>query len=220
VTFATLRGGAMFVVDHNRTPMRIVAEYDRGQVDDNGCGEFEANGKMYVNSGAGAPGDLKGHAVYAFDLDAFDSAPNPPNTPAARLVYTRDAEGDVDAHAVSNSKGGDRYLWWGDRVQNDVTVLDARDDEVVNRFELAGPVSADPAPDLFDLSPDGKLMLSSLRGPLPQSGGHDAVGDSPGVGVIEVTRGGKEGRLVGVAPARPIAPGHVSDLHGIRVRLK
>ena len=43
-TFVTLRGGGMFVVDHNRTPMRIVAEYDRATVDDNGCGEMEASG--------------------------------------------------------------------------------------------------------------------------------------------------------------------------------
>ena len=40
-TFVTLRGGGMFVVDHNTTPMRIVAEYDRAHVDDNGCGEME-----------------------------------------------------------------------------------------------------------------------------------------------------------------------------------
>lgn len=42
LTFVTLRGGGMFVVDHNATPMRFVAEYDRTHVDDNGCGEMEA----------------------------------------------------------------------------------------------------------------------------------------------------------------------------------
>ena len=220
VSFITLRGGGMFVADHNQTPMRIVAEYDNTQVDDNGCGEFEAGGNMYVNSGAGAPGDPYSHDVYTFPLSGFDSEPNPPNTPAAKLVYSRDAEGVVDAHAVSNSKGGDRYLWWGDRSKNDVTVLDTRDNEIVNSFPLAGPVASDPAPDLFDLSPDEKFMFASLRGPAPLSGGHDAIGNSPGVGVIEVTRGGKDGALVDRAPVGPGAAALPPDPHAIRVRLK
>ena len=221
LTFVTLRGGGMFVVDHNTqgAPMRIVAEYDRHQVDDNGCGEFQAGDKMYVNSGAGAPGDPDGHDVYSFDLDKFGSKPNPPNTPEAKLVYTR--AGDVDAHAVSNSDQGSRYLWWGDRTQNDVTVVDTRDDEVVNRFSLVGDFATDPAPDLFDLSPNGEYMFASLRGPAPLSGGHDAIGNSPGVGVIEVRRGGTHGGLVGVAPApAAVLRGVQPDPHGIRVRLK
>lgn len=219
VTFASLRGGGMFVVDHNQTPMGIVAEYDRNQVDDNGCGQFEARDKMFVNAGAGAPGDLEGHDVYSFELDEFDSEPNPPNTPAAKLVYSRDAEGDVDAHAVSNSEKNDKYLWWGDRSQNDVTVVDTRKDEVINQFDLVEPFATDPAPDLFDLAPGGKYMLSSFRGPAPLSGGHDAIGNTPGVGVIDIRRGGKDGKLVGVAPVPPGALGLPPDPHGIRVRL-
>ena len=218
VTFVTLRGGGMFVVDHNQSPMRIVAEYDNSQVDDNGCGEFQARDKMYVNSGAGAPGDPQGHDVYVFPLSAFDSVPNPPNTPAAKLVYTRDPEGLVDAHAVSNSQGGDKYLWWGDRQQNDVTVVRTQKDEVINQFDLAGPVCSDPAPDLFDLSPDQKNMFSSTRGPTPATGGHDAVGNCPGVGVIDVDEGGKDGNLEGLAPVPPGAEGFPPDPHAIRVR--
>ncbi len=220
VTFVTLRGGGMFVVDHNQTPMAIVAEYDKNQVDDNGCGEFEASGKMYVNSGAGAPGDPYSHDVYAFDLSGFDATPNPPNTPPARLVYTRDSEGVVDAHAVSNSSKRDKYLWWGDRAQNDVTVLDTRKDRVLGTFELAGPVSSDPAPDLFDLSPDAKFMFASLRGPQPQSGGHDAIGNTPGVGVIDIGQGGKTGKLKAVAPVPPSTLGTPPDPHAIRVRIR
>ena len=98
-TFVTLRGGGMFVVDHNTTPMRIVAEYDRAHVDDNGCGEMEARGKMYVNSGAGltvppVPGDEPfGHDVYAVELDRLSRTPNTtPNRPRVEHVYTRDDE--------------------------------------------------------------------------------------------------------------------------------
>jgi hypothetical protein len=226
-TFVTLRGGGMFVVDHNTTPMRIVAEYDRAHVDDNGCGEMEVDGKMYVNSGAGfavppVPGappipgdDAWGHSVYSFELDDFSRKPaTRPNTPVARLVYSRDSEGQVDAHAVALTEHG-RYLWWGDRTQNDVVVVDPRRDREVNRFELAGPLSSDPAPDLFDLSPDGDFMFSSLRGPNPSSG-HEAFGSTPGVGVIDVKRGGKSGRLVGVARVGDVRG--TPDPHAIRVR--
>ena len=221
-TFVTLRGGGMFVVDHNTTPMRIVAEYDRTHVDDNGCGEMEVQDKMYVNSGAGltvppVPGDDPyGHDVYSFELDDYSRRPSTtPNTPAGRLVFSRDDEGvPVDGHAVALTEHG-RYIWWGDRTQNDVVVVDPRRDREVNRFELAGPFSADPAPDLFDLSPRGDFMFSSLRGPNPSSG-HEAFGSTPGVGVIDVKRGGKSGRLVGVARVGEVRG--TPDPHAIRVR--
>jgi hypothetical protein len=221
-TFVTLRGGGMFVVDHNTTPMRIVAEYDRAHVDDNGCGEMEAHGRMYVNSGAGltvppVPGDDPwGHDVYSFELDQFSRKPaRVANTPFANLVYSRDGEGvPVDAHAVAQTEHG-RYLWWGDRSQNDVVVVDPRHNREINRFELAGPLSADPAPDLFDLSPSGDYMFSSLRGPKPSSG-HEAFGSTPGVGVIDVRRDGRSGRLVGVARVGEVRG--TPDPHAIRVR--
>jgi hypothetical protein len=221
-TFVTLRGGGLFVVDHNATPMRIVAEYDRAHVDDNGCGEMEARGRMYVNSGAGltvppVPGDDPwGHDVYSFELDQFGRKPaRVANTPAANLVYSRDDEGvPVDAHAVAQTEHG-RYLWWGDRTQNDVVVVDPRRNREINRFELTGPLSADPAPDLFDLSPRGEYMFSSLRGPNPSSG-HEAFGSTPGVGVIDVRRDGRSGRLVGVARVGGVRG--TPDPHAIRVR--
>src|ERR671915_1793502 len=221
-TFVTLRGGGMFVVDHNVTPMRIVAEYDRNNVDDNGCGEMEVRDKMYVNSGAGltvppVPGDEPyGHDVYSFELDEFSRKPaRIANSPAPTLVYSRDDEGvPVDAHAVGLTEHG-RYLWWGDRTQNDVVVVDPWRNREINRFELAGEVSDDPAPDLFDLSPRGDYMFASLRGPNPSSG-HEAFGSTPGVGVIEVRRGGRSGRLDGVARVGSV--GGTADPHAIRVR--
>jgi hypothetical protein len=221
-TFVTLRGGGMFVVDHNTTPMRIVAEYDREHVDDNGCGEMEARGKMYVNSGAGltvppvAGDEPFGHDVYAVELDRLSATPNTtPNRPRAKRVYTRDRQGaEVDAHAVALTRRG-RYLWWGDRSRNDVTVVDPRRDRVVGRFGLVNEHSDDPAPDLFDLSPRGDYMFASLRGPTPSSG-HAAFGSTPGVGVIEVRRGGHSGRLAGVARVGSL--GGAPDPHAIRVR--
>jgi len=215
-TFVTLRGGGMFVVDQSQTPMRIVAEYDRAAVDDNGCGEMEAGGRMYVNSGAGAPADLYGHDVYAFDLSAFSRTPaTTPNTPAPELVYSRDGEGHVDAHAVALTRHGG-YLWWGDRVKNDVTVVDPASGEVVGRFPLGDAASDDPAPDLFDLSPSGHRMFASLRGPMPASG-HEAFGSTPGLGVIQVLASGRSGRLTGLARVEGLG-GKTPDPHAIRVR--
>jgi hypothetical protein len=218
-TFVTLRGGGMFVVDHRATPMQIVAEYDRAHVDDNGCGEMEARGKMYVNSGAGLTvppvtgDDPWGHDVYSFELDRYRRRPaTAPNTPAARLVYSRDAERTVDAHAVALTG---RFLWWGDRTKNDVTVVDPHGDRVISRFGLAGELSGDPAPDLFDVSPRGDFVFTSLRGPNPSSG-HEAFGSTPGLGVIDVKRDGRYGRLVGVARVGEVRG--TPDPHAIRVR--
>ena len=222
-TFVTLRGGGMFVVDHNQTPMRIVAEYDRSVVDDNGCGQMEAGGRMYVNSGAGfatmppVEGDEPyGHDVYSFGLDQFRSTPSTvPNRPRAHHVYTRDAPGaTVDAHAVGLTRLD--YLWWGDRIENDVTVVNPRSNRVVARFGLEGELSDDPAPDLFDESPDGDFMFASLRGPNPSTG-HEAFGSTPGVGVIRVRLGGLRGRLTGVARVWSMN-GATPDPHAIRVR--
>jgi hypothetical protein len=220
-TFVTLRGGGMFVVDHNRTPMRIVAEYDRSVVDDNGCGEMEVAGRMYVNSGAGltvppVEGDEPyGHDVYSFELDAIrPTRKTKPNRPRARHVYTRDAPGaTVDAHAVGLTRLD--FLWWGDRIENDVTVVDPRSNRVVSRFGLDSELSDDPAPDLFDDSPDGDFMFASLRGPNPSTG-HEAFGSTPGVGVIRVRLGGFRGQLAGVARVGSVRG--TPDPHAIRVR--
>jgi hypothetical protein len=54
LAFVTLRGGGLFVVEPTSTPMEILAEYDRTAVHANGFGGVEANGRMYINSGAGA----------------------------------------------------------------------------------------------------------------------------------------------------------------------
>jgi hypothetical protein len=76
--------------------------------------------------------------------------------------------------------------------QNDVTVVNPRTDRVVGRFGLVNEHSDDPAPDLFGLSPRGDYMFASLRGASP-SYGYEAFGSTPGVGVIEVRRGGRSG---------------------------
>ena len=215
--FVSLRGGGAFVVDHDATPISIVAEYDRDHVDDNGCGQMETGGTMYLNAGAGAPGDPNEHKVYAVDMTAIDPAGNPPNTPAPVQVLDRD--GLVDAHGILLTKN-DKYLLSADRIQNDVTVLDTRKNEEIGRYSLTGPLSADPAPDLMDIVPDSKLAVVALRGPAPLSGGADAIGATPGLGVISLTEGGRDGHLsaIGRTP-RPPTDSRPPDPHGLRVRI-
>ena len=219
VTFVTLRGGGMFVVDHHQTPMRIVAEYDKSRVHANGCGGIETDGTMYINSGAGGLTDNPTeHDVYAFGVAAYGTEANAPNTPEPRLVYSYDGRAEADSHGVLLTKG-ERYLWTGDRQANTITSVNTHTHEVVDEFSLEGAASNDPAPDLLDISPKGRFVFAALRGPNPQSGGHSAFGSTPGVGVIEVAQGGKTGRLAGVARISNLVNGlEQADPHAIRVR--
>lgn len=50
LSFVTLRGGGLFVVDSKATPMQIVGEYDASTIAGNGCLGAEVTGvKMYVD---------------------------------------------------------------------------------------------------------------------------------------------------------------------------
>lgn len=226
VSFITLRGGGMFVVDHKQTPMTIVAEYDKTNVHANGCGGIQANGKMYINSGAGlltatatTPANPTEHDVYSFAVDEFDSTPNPPNTPAPKLVYDYDNRAEADSHGVLLTKR-ERFLWVGDRQSNTMTTVNTRTDRIEDEFTLEGESSSDPAPDLLDISPKADWVFAALRGPNPQSGGHSAFGNTPGVGVIKVRNNGRTGRMKGVARVTNVVGGlENADPHAIRVRV-
>ena len=93
----------------------------------------------------------------------------------------------------------------------------------MNTVNLAGAVSDDPAPDLVDAAPDGNRLFVALRGPVPLSGDpHNARARRPASGIIQVTQGGRSGRLVaGVPLTNPKQqPGQAPDAHGLRVRLR
>jgi len=59
----------------------------------------------------------------------------------------------------------------------------------------------DPAPDLMDITPDGKYFVIAFRGAVPVSVTHSAQGSCPGVGIVKITCGGSSGRLVDVLRA-------------------
>ena len=218
--FITLRGGGLFVVTPKTTPMQIVAEYDRATVHSNGFGGAQAAGTMFINSGGGTSTNQDEFDVYAFPLSGY-SAANGPNTPVPDLLYSDD-EGERDAHGLAVMKH-DRFLWVLDRVQNIAEVFDTQTGAHINTVDLnkGGPVGL--APDLADVSPSGSRLFVSLRGPNPLSGDpHASTGSTPGLGVVEVKKGGTHGVLKSVVPIHNIDASGIerADAHGIRVRLK
>lgn len=219
-TFVTLRGGGLFVVDSKQTPMQIVAEYDEMTVHPNGCLGAQVRDKMYVDSGGGTPTHLYGADIYAFPVSGF-SRTNPPNVPLPRVVLSDPSE-HADAHGATLTKH-QRYLWVADRGRNFIWVIDTATDNLVNTIPLAGALSSDPTPDLIALSPNGSHVFMSLRGPNPLTADpHVSTGSTPGVGVIKVREGGRNGWFEGLAPATNIDAVGVerADVHALSIRLK
>ncbi|MBL8684636.1 MAG: hypothetical protein JNK05_36005 [Myxococcales bacterium] len=223
--FITLRGGGLFVVAARLgEPLSILAEYDRDTVAPNGCGGIQVGNTMYINSGGGTAATPFMNRVYAFDVSRFGASPTPPNTPAPRLVLQRD--GRVDSHGAALVSG--RFLWFGDRAANVINVIDTADgDRVLADIRLEGALSSDPAPDLLAVAPDQSRVYVALRGLLPLSANvadaGNAVGNTPGLGVIRVTEGGRSGVLetvVRVSNSSSFDGGTIerADPHGVAVR--
>jgi DNA-binding beta-propeller fold protein YncE len=214
--FVTLRGGGLFVVDVNSTPMRIVAEYDRDTIHPNGCGGAETSGKMYVDSGGGTAGNMTEFDLYAFRLADFSTTPSPPNTPAPTLVLSQDDRPGADAHGIVLTKHG-RYLWVADRGGSRIVVVDTATDRMVN--ELVVPEGT--AADLFAAAPAGNRIFAALRGSIPLTGDpHVATGTTPGVGVFRVEQGGRSGALQAIARIANVDGAGVdrADPHAIAIR--
>jgi DNA-binding beta-propeller fold protein YncE len=219
-TFVTLRGGGLFVVDSKQTPMQIVAEYDEHTVHPNGCLGAQVGDKMYVDSGGGTASHLYGADIYAFPVSGF-SPTNPPNIPLPRVVLS-DASEHADAHGATLTKH-QRYLWVADRGRNFIWVIDTATDHLVNTIPLAGALSDDPTPDLIAVSPNGSHVFMTLRGPNPLTADpHVSTGSTPGVGVIKVREGGRNGWFEALAPASNIDAAGVerADSHALSIRLK
>lgn len=219
VAFISLRGGGLFAVDHTETPMAIVGEYTTSQIAGNGCGFLEAKGSVFLNAGGGTPSNLDEFAVFRLPLSGYSSA-NPPNTPARELLF-QDNSAHRDAHG-SVATRHERYVWMFDRAGNVAEVFDTESGARVNTVPLASQHSADPTPDLAVASPDGSRIFVALRGPVPLSGDpHASTGSTPGLGVIQVTTGGRDGFMKAIAPISNIDGGGVerADAHGIALRI-
>jgi YVTN family beta-propeller protein len=244
LNFVTLRGGGLFVIDAKSTPMRIVAEYDMDTIHPNGCLGAQVGNKMYVDSGGGTATNLYEADLYAFPLGPGLYSPlNGVNVPKPKVVFSEDVEG-ADSHGAALTKHNS-YLWVADRGRNLIWVVDTATDAVVNSINLApwlnlsgkAPAvptpemlqkaghcdhySPDPTPDLLVLSPQGTHMFLTFRGPTPLSGDpHVSKGATPGVGVLKITAGGRNGVFEAIAPMSNIDGGGVerADAHAIWVR--
>lgn len=219
-TFVTIRGGGLFVVDGRTTPMRIVGEYDQSTVHGNGCLGAEVPGKMYIDSGGGTPTNLGQADLYMFPTEGYSSS-TPANTPTPTLIFS-DPDPEADAHGAAITKHG-RYLWVADRGRNRIWSIDTRTDQIANVIPLAGEVSSDPTPDLVAVSPNGSHAFLSLRGPNPLTADpHVSTGSTPGVAILKITGGGRDGVFEAVAPVSNIDAGGVerADVHAMTLRLK
>ena len=218
--FITLRGGGLFVINPKLTPMQIIAEYDRNTVRGAGFAGAQAAGTMYVNSGGGSVLDPQRFDVYAFPLSGY-SAANPSNIPTPKLLYSDDTV-VRDSHGLVVTKR-ERFLWVLDREQNVAEVFNTRTGVNISTIDLNKGGPAGLAPDLAGRSPAGNRVFVSLRGPNPLSGDpHLSTGSTPGLGIIQVTKNGKNGKLKSVIPIHNIDANRIerADAHGIGIRLK
>lgn len=195
-SYITLRGGGLYVVDAGVTPMKIVKSYDKDQVAPAGCGGIAVAGKVFVNSGTATSGH-----VYVFDK-------------SHNLLKTLNLTSHgTDAHGMVVTGGG-KYLWVGNRGNGDnIVVIDTAKDEVVGTIS---PVGA--APDIMDISPNGKFVFVALRSANPLTGGAPAKGEKAGIQVMEVTEKGAKGVQKLFVPIGDQTPQSPNDVHAVAVR--
>ncbi|HXG24231.1 MAG TPA: hypothetical protein VNJ09_06720, partial [Chthonomonadales bacterium] len=164
--------------------------------------------------------------LYSLPTGAFSTTPIlTPDTPAPTVVFDHGPGGTAvigrDSHGLVLTRHR-RYLWAADRAANTILVVDPDTDSVVNEFSLNG---LDPAPDILGLSPGGNRVYMTMRGPFPLTGNNPAVGNAvgatPGLGVIQVKHGGLTGVFLGGVRISHIDPGsgtERADPHGLAVR--
>jgi hypothetical protein len=138
---------------------------------------------------------------------------------SAKLITTRDGK-PADSHGMA---AVGHNVWSADRAGNNIEIIDAASNASIGTVELAGKISDDPAPDLMDVAPDGSYVFIALRGPSPLTGNdkavNNAVGSTPGVGVVKVAGGGRSGVFTGVGRVSNMKDGkETADPHGIAVR--
>lgn len=211
--FITLRGGGLLVAYVGEGPIRVVASLNNVDIHPAGCGGVQVGLTMYINSGGGWPIAPLSYDVYALDISGL------PKSISAKLVTSRDTRFS-DSHGMA---AVGRYVWSADRAGNNIEIIDTLTNLSVGAVDMAGPISDDPAPDLIDTAPDGSYVFAGLRGPNPLTGNdktvNNAKGSTPGVGVIQVTKGGKGGEFIGLSRITNMKDGkETADTHGLAVR--
>lgn len=135
-----------------------------------------------------------------------------------------------DSHGMINSIQNN-HIHTVDRIQNVVESIRIQDNERITydlisetgRDGFGGSQAAcannsvpdfagynDPSPDLMDITPDGKYIMISFRGPTPVSVSHSGQGSCPGVGIVKLSEDGSRGRLIDVIRTTNMIPDNVS----------
>lgn len=75
----------------------------------------------------------------------------------------------------------------------------------------------------MDIAPSGNRVFIALRGPNPLTGNapgvNNAVGSTPGVGVVRVEQHGRRGALQAIPITHVVSGVELADPHGLRVRV-
>lgn len=128
------------------------------------------------------------------------------DTASLEIVRESTSRG-FDAHGVWTTPDGSE-IWMINRVTDDGIIIDPVTLDIIEEIDDIGET-----PDIIAMSPDSRYAFFSLRGPNPVSAPHVAVGNTPGISVVDIA----ERRLVRVIePAKGNAD---SDFHGIGVRV-
>ena len=221
--FISLRGGGLFALDPEATPMSIVAEYPATEVARDGCGFTQAAGWVYGNGGRPV-GSTSGWFVYRVPVGG-PGLWSPETQPPIEVV-DQDPRGPRDAHGVVTVR--DRYVWAFDRSAHVMQAYQASSADPGKTLNLRSQWSQAPAPDIVAAAPDGFAVYAATRGTFPFSGAHAAAGDAPGLLLLEVRKDGREGVVRGHVAVSNVVERIVNgvtltrdeaDPHGIAVRL-
>ncbi|MGH2403145.1 MAG: YncE family protein [bacterium] len=198
LAFVTVRGGGLYVVDYQATPMRVMRAYGRDQIGPAGCGGAIVGDKLYINSGTATSSNL-----YVFDAAT-----------AALQKSINVGWTGWDAHGTLIVGAPDRpFLWMANRADGNVAIINVNRDSVVGIFDGVGA-----GPDLMGLSPSGRRVYLVLRGPNNLTGGPSAKGQTPGLAILEVLDGGQRGRRVGFVAIGDQTAASPNDPHTVAVR--
>lgn len=128
------------------------------------------------------------------------------DTRTHELVHRAESRG-IDAHGVWGTPDGSE-IWMVNRVTDDAIVIDPETLEIVAEIHDVGIT-----PDIIAMSPDSRYAFLTLRGPNPVTMPHVAVGETPGIAVMDIRQ---RTRIRTVEPDRGNPE---SDFHGIAVRV-
>lgn len=149
--YITTGGGGLLVADTSATPISIVGEYSKAEVNGAGCGGIQVGNYLWLNAGASASGaglTQSTFTMYAFDDSVFGQGVQSPGLPVPNLVFkdlgntatlgneinnpTAPAANNTgqlpgvttrrDAHGAARTLSGN-YIHSVDRIQNNVEVF-------------------------------------------------------------------------------------------------